>query len=113
MDKKMKPRYLGLMIIIARLKGGSYVIVELDGSVFHQKVATFRVIPYFVRMEIEMLDNLEELINISKTTLKRIEETDKYEEEIFNRDFMFEGIKLTENLEEDSNENYSTGNWEI
>lgn len=84
LDRKMKPRYLGPMIVITKSKGGSYVIAKLDRSMFHQKVAGFCVIPYFARTSIEMPENLEELIEISKMTLKRIEETDEYSDEIFN-----------------------------
>ena len=99
LDKKMKPRYLGPMIVISKSRGGSYVIAELDGSVFHQRVAGFRVIPYFARTSIELPSNMEELIGISKDTLKEIEETDLAEEEVFERDMMFENVKLTEDDE--------------
>jgi hypothetical protein len=104
LDKKMKPRYLGPMIVIAQSSGGSYVIAELDGSVFHQKVAKFRVIPYFARTKIDLPENLEELMGISKSTLRRIAETDEDEEDIFNRDYSFDGINLTE---DDENEEES------
>ena len=100
LDRKMKPRYLGPMIIISKSKGGSYVIAELDGSVYHQKVAGFRVIPYFARAKVDLPDNSEELIRISKSTLKRIEETEEYKEEVLKRDFNFEDIKLIEQAED-------------
>ena len=50
----------------------------------------FRVIPYFAWENITLTDNLEDLIEISKTTLKKIEETDEYRDEVLKRDFNFE-----------------------
>ena len=32
-DRKIKPQYLGLMIVIRQLKGGAFILVELDGLV--------------------------------------------------------------------------------
>lgn len=80
----MKPRYLGSMIVISKLLGDSY---ELDGSNFLQKVVAFRVIPYFARTKIELPENLEDLIKISKTTPKKIEEMDEIKEEVFKKRF--------------------------
>jgi hypothetical protein len=73
LNRKMRPRYLGPLIVLGRNKGGAYLIAELDGSVFDRPVAAFRVIPYFARSRIA-LPPLEELLDIS---MKRLEEMKK------------------------------------
>ena len=49
MNRKSKPRYLGPFEVVRRTKGGSYVLKELDGSIWSQKVAAFRILPYILR----------------------------------------------------------------
>ncbi|KAF9802742.1 hypothetical protein IEO21_09832 [Rhodonia placenta] len=58
-DRKHQPRYLGPYQILRRTKGGSYALAELDGAVWRQGVAAFRLLPYVSRKDIENI-NLEE-----------------------------------------------------
>ena len=65
LNRKMRAQYLGPVIILARNRGGAYVLSELDSSVFHRPVAAFRVIPYFARTKIK-LPPLDELLDVSR-----------------------------------------------
>jgi len=40
-DKKMKPRYLGPMVVVRKLHRGAYILAELDSSVWQNRVAVF------------------------------------------------------------------------
>ncbi|KAI0037609.1 hypothetical protein FA95DRAFT_1506764, partial [Auriscalpium vulgare] len=51
LNRKMRPRYLGPLVVISRNRGGAYILAELDGSVLDRPIAAFRVIPYFTRRE--------------------------------------------------------------
>jgi hypothetical protein len=74
LNRKMRARYLGPLIVVSRNKGGAYIIAELDGSVFDRPIAAFRVVPYFARDSIE-LPPLDTLIDISQKRLIEMEDT--------------------------------------
>ena len=75
LNRKMRARYLGPLIIISRNKGGAYIVAELDGSVFNHHIAAFRVIPYFTRTTLD-IPPLSDLIDISNNRLKEMEDSD-------------------------------------
>jgi len=102
LDKKLKPRYNGPMIVVKRNKGGSYIVAELDGSVWHQKIARFMVVSYFVREKIELPDGILEIINCDEYTLRCIEKQVDPDEEL-SKDYLMEGVKLHDSdTEEDT-----------
>src|SRR5271168_5049319 len=74
LNRKMRPRYLGPLIVISRNRGGAYILAELDGSVFDRPIAAFRVIPYFARENLT-LPPLEELLDISQQRLTELEDS--------------------------------------
>jgi len=73
-DRKMKPRYLGPMVIIRCLKGGAFILAELDGSVWQNKVAAFRVIPYLARKEISYKKEVKRLLDAPEESIKALED---------------------------------------
>ncbi|KAF8184622.1 hypothetical protein K438DRAFT_1598160 [Mycena galopus ATCC 62051] len=93
LNTKMAARYLGPMIVIRRTKGGSYVVAELDGSVFQSKIAQFRVVPYEARHHISLPENIHDLIDLSKESLDKLVD-DGATLEYKGKDFQFENVKL-------------------
>jgi hypothetical protein len=58
LNRKMRPRYLSPLVVIAHNFGGMYILCELDGSVLHHPVATFRLLPYLSRKLIPLPPNV-------------------------------------------------------
>jgi hypothetical protein len=87
LNPKMCPQYLGPLIVISQNQGGTYIIAELDGSVFHRPVAAFQVIPYLACSKIT-IPLLAELLDISQCRLQELEESDftDLDNELNNRD---------------------------
>ena len=75
LNRKMRPRYLGPLVVIARNKGGAYIVAELDGAVHDRPIAAFRLIPYLARTD-PIQFSVDDL-DLSADELKRIEEDDE------------------------------------
>ncbi|OBZ76577.1 Transposon Tf2-6 polyprotein [Grifola frondosa] len=69
LNRKMRARCLGPLVVVSRNKGGAYILSELDSSVFDRPVAAFRVIPYFARKAI-VIPN--ELLDIDDERLREL-----------------------------------------
>jgi hypothetical protein len=102
LDRKMKDRWLGPMIVVRESKGGSYILCELDGAVYHKKIAKFRVIPYRARKSIKLPDNLDELLDMSEEKLQALDDSDDIEEELdMGRDYWFDKVRIKSSIEKD------------
>ena len=64
LDRKLKPRYLGPLIVISRNKGGAYILCKLDGTVLQRPIAAFRLVPYFSRTSIFLPPNFIDISGI-------------------------------------------------
>lgn len=110
LDRKMFPRYLGPMIVVARNKGGSYILAEMNGATWQEKVGAFRVIPYFARKKIALPDDIHELIDISAKTLKAMtDSTEVIRPKYGGKDYVFDGIRLDNSSDSESNPEDSDG----
>lgn len=98
LNRKMKPRYTGPMIVVRRNKGGSYILADPSGSVWHQKVARFRVVPYFAREKIELPEGIMKIIDCDLETLDRIEDQVDPDEDL-SKDYLMDGVALAESDE--------------
>jgi hypothetical protein len=74
LNRKMRPRYLGPLIIVSCNKGIAYIVCELDGSLFHSPIAAYRVVPYFARDHIEIPD-VSQHTDISVARLREMEDS--------------------------------------
>ena len=72
LNRKMRPRYLGPLVVISRNRGGAYIVCELNGSVFDRPIAAFRIVPYFARKSLPLPD-LDHFLDVSRQRLLDME----------------------------------------
>ncbi|KAG6875772.1 hypothetical protein C0993_007486 [Termitomyces sp. T159_Od127] len=93
---KMLPQFHGPMVVIAKTRGGNYIVAELDGSVWQARVAAFRVVPYKACKKLKLLESLEQWVDITPTKLKELREELQKPTEATGKDITFESIRLHE-----------------
>jgi hypothetical protein len=79
LNRKMRARYLGPLIVIARNFGGAYILCELDGSVLHCPVAAFRLLPYLAPKSIPLPPNF---LDIDEERLEALRTTSEIDDDI-------------------------------
>ncbi|KAI0323336.1 hypothetical protein GY45DRAFT_1219743, partial [Cubamyces sp. BRFM 1775] len=74
LNRKMRPRYLGPYVVLARNRGGAYVVAELNGAVLDRPIAAFRLLPYLARRAIDLawLDS-PDYLDVSTARLREME----------------------------------------
>jgi hypothetical protein len=83
LNKKMRARYIGPLIVVSRNYGGAYILAELDGTVLHRPIAAFHLLPYFARNAIPLPPDF---IDIDDTRLHKMEHSltaDRDEEDTY------------------------------
>jgi hypothetical protein len=72
LNAKMQPRWWGPCIIIRKTMGGAYVIAEMNGAVFQNKISPFRVRPYNARHKVSLPKNLSTFTELTPVELENI-----------------------------------------
>ena len=73
-DRKIKARYLRPMVIIHCLKGRAFILAELGGSVWQNKVMAFRIIPYLSRKKISYEKEVKRLLDMLEESIKALKD---------------------------------------
>jgi hypothetical protein len=79
LNRKTKTRYLGPMVVLRRITGGSYLLAELDGTISKLSYAAFWLCPYFPRTKISI--PITDLTGLNDLQLDDYEAEDDVEHE--------------------------------
>ena len=74
LNRKMRPRYFSLIIVILRNRRGTYIICNFDGTLAHTPTAVFQIVSYFTHESIDLPD-LKQHIDISVAWLRELKAT--------------------------------------
>jgi hypothetical protein len=104
LNRKMKRRWEGPYIVIARKSGGAYILADMSGKVFKDKVAAFRVIPYFARRAIKSPETLDAALDQSPENIRKLMEKSDDEGEDHIEKEIYDEEPLRSDAEEDEDD---------
>ncbi|CDO72748.1 hypothetical protein BN946_scf184990.g31 [Trametes cinnabarina] len=105
LNRKMRPRYTGPLVVVSRNRGGAYVLCELDGSVLHRAIAAFRLVPYLPRKAIALPPGFADISQKRLDELISSEDNGKDDEEPeVSQELVADAGKDKANESEDSDE---------
>ena len=85
LNRKMRARYLGPLVVLAHNRGGAYILAELDGTVLDRPIAAFRVVPYFARREIPIPPGI---LDIPLERLRELQNSSSQGDDTYEPDFL-------------------------
>lgn len=94
------------MIVVRQGTNGAYIVAEMTGAVLKQKIAKFRVIPYFARQQIELPQGIAAIIDTSEEELDKIANLED-DDTFLGKDFLLENFDL-KNLDSESDDETDT-----
>ena len=74
----------------------------MTGAVWQNKVAAFRVIPYYPRRSIEIPDGVMSIIDTNEDGLRLIDSMPDEEFEVVSRDYLMDNVHLDTTDEKDN-----------
>ena len=89
LNRKLEPKDLGLMVVVQRTRGGSYIVCELNRAVYPGKIGAFRAVPYHARKSIKFKNKIE-LIDMSKEDLDLLVAWKEQKDEFHGHDLQFD-----------------------
>jgi hypothetical protein len=84
LNKKMRARYIGPLIVVLRNYGGAYILSELDGTVLHHPIAAFHLLPYFPHKLLPLLPDIIEINDICLQDMEHSLGADGDEEDTYH-----------------------------
>lgn len=88
------------MVVVRRTKGGSYLCCEMNGAMFHGKIAQFRVVPYMARAHLDLSEDILSRIDLSKEVLDDLVAEGDKPDEYYGKDMQFHRVNLRPDWQE-------------
>ncbi|KNZ79540.1 hypothetical protein J132_09268, partial [Termitomyces sp. J132] len=98
LSAKMLPWFHRSMVVLIRTQGRNYVVAKMDGTVWQERVAAFRVVPYCARKQLSLPGGIQDWINITPAKLKELRKEQQKTTELEDQDITFGLVRLHEPL---------------